>query len=306
MVFGKPGQLQEVKRTLSKSQPGILADLPAMSRYLVLQQLPQSEPAEVLRELEVSEKLVVGLGASLIASLGARIEGLGNFPSYSGPGLTVPSTPSALWCWLRGSDRGELVHESRALMLQLEDCFESVQVVDGFQYRDSRDLSGYVDGTENPKGDDAVKAAIVTGAGDGLDGSSFVSVQQWIHDLGELETMTQAERDNTVGRRLADNEELDDAPASAHVKRTAQESFEPEAFVLRRSMPFASPEDHGLVFVAFGASTAAYEAQLRRMVGAEDGIVDGLFRFTEPVTGAHYWCPPVRGNALDLRALGIG
>ena len=60
-------------------------------------------------------------------------------------------------------------------------------------------------------------------------------------------------------------------------KRTVQESFEPEAFVVRRSVPWADKGGEGLMFVAFGQSLDAFEAQLRRMAGQEDGILDGLF-----------------------------
>jgi putative iron-dependent peroxidase len=41
------------------------------------------------------------------------------------------------------------------------------------------------------------------------------------------------------------------------------------------------------------------------MTGAEDGVVDGLFRFTRPITGGFYWCPPRIDGKLDLRALDI-
>jgi putative iron-dependent peroxidase len=89
------------------------------------------------------------------------------------------------------------------------------------------------------------------------------------------------------------------------VKRTAQESFEPEAFILRRSMPWADDTGAGLVFVAFGRSFDAFEAILRRMVGAEDGVTDALFKFTRPVSGSYFWCPPVIDGKLDLRAVGL-
>jgi putative iron-dependent peroxidase len=142
--------------------------------------------------------------------------------------------------------------------------------------------------------------------GVGFEGGSFVAVQQWIHDFGRFDAMSRDEQDASMGRRREDNEELDDAPLSAHVKRTAQESFDPEAFVLRRSMPWAEGPSAGLVFVAFGRSFDAFEAQLNRMMGLEDGVTDALFRFTRPVTGAYYWCPPVKGSRLDLRALSLG
>lgn len=93
------------------------------------------------------------------------------------------------------------------------------------------------------------------------------------------------------------------SPASAHVKRTAQESFAPEAFVVRRSMPWNDDRQAGLLFLAFGHSLDAFEAQLRRMAGLEDGISDALFRFSKPVSGGYYWCPPLREGRLDLRAV---
>ncbi|MFN9974616.1 MAG: Dyp-type peroxidase, partial [Phycisphaerae bacterium] len=137
----------------------------------------------------------------------------------------------------------------------------------------------------------------------GLAGSSFVAVQQWEHDLERFNAMSPARRDHCIGRRLSDNAELDDAPDSAHVKRTAQESFDPEAFVVRRSMPWTEGQRCGLVFTAFGRSLDAFEAQLRRMLGVEDGTSDALFQFTRPLSGAYFWCPPVKGGRLDLSAI---
>jgi len=148
-----------------------------------------------------------------------------------------------------------------------------------------------------------VEAAIVAGQGGTMDGSSFVAVQLWVHDFKVFDAMPSVAQDNAIGRRKSDNEELKDAPASSHVKRTAQESFEPEAFVLRGSMPWADGMRGGLNFVAFGKSFDAFEAQLKRMVGAEDGIADALFQFTVPVAGSYFWCPPMSDGKLDLRAL---
>lgn len=293
---------------MSTHQPGILAALPAHALYLSFRIIPDTEvagPLTQLAEISDGESLVVGIGASLCAALKTSIPGLRNLTPHVGPGFSVPSTPSALWCWLRGSDRGELMHRARKLQSMLSDAFESESVIEAFMHKDSRDLSGYVDGTENPEGESATQAAFVSGAGEGLDGSSLVAVQKWVHNFEQLEAMPQTEQDHVIGRRRSDNVELEDAPASAHVKRTAQESFEPEAFVLRRSMPWSQGTDAGLVFVAFGKTLDAFDAQLRRMVGLDDGIVDGLFRFTHPVSGSALWCPPMRDGHLDLRALGL-
>ena len=70
-------------------------------------------------------------------------------------------------------------------------------------------------------------------------------------------------------------------------------------------MPWADEYAAGLYFVAFGESFDAFEAQLRRMTGAEDGIVDALFTFTRPVSGGYFWCPPIKDGRLDLAHLGL-
>lgn len=287
---------------MSTPQPGILAPVPPHARYLEFTRIPDHDPALTLGALAarpIDEGLVVGLGPGLVRGLGGEIEGLRPFPALSGPGVEVPSTQADLWCWLRGDDRGRLLHAGRAVTEALAAGFRVSRIVDGFKFEDGRDLTGYEDGTENPEGDAAVEAAMTP------EGASFVSVQQWVHDLAHFQSLPQETCDHIIGRRLSDNEELDDAPDSAHVKRTAQESFTPEAFVLRRSMPWADASGEGLMFVAFGRSLDAFEAQLTRMAGLEDGTVDALFRFSQPVTGGQYWCPPVRDGALDLSSLGL-
>jgi len=201
------------------------------------------------------------------------------------------------------------VHRTKAISAALGATFRLEQTVDAFKYGDGDlglDLTGYEDGTENPSGTEAVNAAIVTDSGPGLDGSSFVAVQQWVHDLVVFAALPPSEQDQIIGRRKSDNEELGDARASAHIKRTEQESFDPEAFILRKSMPWANESEEGLMFVAFGHTLDAFEAQLARMTGLEDDIPDALFRFSRAATGGYYWCPPVSDGRLNLDALQPG
>jgi len=126
-----------------------------------------------------------------------------------------------------------------------------------------------------------------------------------VHDLKPFLARPQDARDLVIGRRLADNQEIADAPPAAHVKRAAQESFDPEAFMLRRSMPWGGVAEKGLYFVAYGESLDRFERVLTRMAGLEDGVVDSLLTFTRAVSGGYYWCPPLRGAGLDLSALGV-
>lgn len=305
-----------METTLKFVQPGVMAPIPPVARYVFFSLVADADRAALaaamgrLAEFTDGESTVVGVGPLLVKALGAEVPGLAEMPVLSDHGVQVPSTPTALWCWLRGSDRGELVLRTRKLERTLAPAFHLDRLVEAFRHGEptavhGRDLSGYEDGTENPQGEDAIAAALVSGQGAGLDESSYVAVQQWVHDLDAFEDMTADVRDHVFGRRIADNEEIEDAPITAHVKRTAQESFDPEAFLLRRSMPWALANKFGLLFVAFGHSHAAFEAQMRRMAGYDDGETDALFGFSKPVSGAYLWCPPVLNGRLDLRQLGL-
>lgn len=290
------------------AQPGILEELPAVARFLEFDLAPDAQPRAALKavaRLVDGTNVVMGVGASLANKLGKPIAGLDAFPAFSGDGVNIPSTPAALWFWLRGDDRGALVHRARAIAHALGSAFTLVRSNDAFRFAGGRDLSGYEDGTENPRDERALHVALVADGSAGMIDASFVAVQQWQHNLDHFESLSQKDRDHVIGRRQRDNQEIKSAPPSAHVKRTAQESFDPNAFVLRRSMPWNDGERHGLVFIAFGATLTPYEMLLQRMTGQDDGILDGLFRFTRPITGAYYWCPPLRNGKVDLRAIGL-
>jgi putative iron-dependent peroxidase len=209
-----------------------------------------------------------------------------------------------MWILLRGSERSSLFERTAQLVELLGDALVLEDALDTFRYRDYRDLTGYEDGTENPKDAAAIAAALVA-EGIGRQGSSFVAVQRWIHDLTRFRGFPAAQRDASIGRRIADNEEIEDAPESAHVKRAAQESFTPEAYMVRHSMPWDNGLQQGTEFIAYGESSDRFENVLRRMLGHEDNIVDALFSFSRPVTGGYYWCPPLRDGHLDLSNIGV-
>ncbi len=294
-------------------QSGILAPLPRTGRYLVF---ALAEPAAArmallrVAPLVDGERCVLALGLDLVAACGAAVPGLHPFPRLLLGAAPLPATEHALCCWLRGDDTGELLALSRKLEAAAAPALRLTKVLDAFRHGGGpgvhgRDITGYEDGTENPVDDLALAAAAVAGAADGMTGSSFMAWQPWRHDFAAFDAMSGMEQDNAIGRRRSDNAELEDAPLSAHVKRTAQEDFEPPAFLLRRSMSWARGRQAGLVFVAFGHSLDAFEAQLRRMLGLDDGITDALFRFSMPTDGACFWCPPMRDGAPDLRQLAL-
>ncbi len=305
-------------KTNNKSyQPGILDPVPAVARHVFFALAETGANAPAIREalcrlspLANGSDVVVGIGPSLAAALGVSVPGLHEFPDLSGQRVEVPSTPGTLWCWVRGDDLGDLLHLTRRVQKALAPVFAVRHVVDAFRHAlgesgHGKDLTGYEDGTENPQGEAAEEAAFANGQGAGLDGSSYVAVQQWVHDLDAFDALAGEEQDRHFGRRRSDNEELEDSPTWAHVKRTAQESFDPPAFILRRSMPWMMSMQAGLMFVAFGKSFDAFEAQMRRMAGCDDGVTDAMFRISKPVSGAFFWCPPMREGKLDLRQLRV-
>lgn len=276
------------------AQQGILDDVPSVACHLFYALHTVEQARGCLQQLALvadGVHTVVGIGASLAAAFGVTVPGLRVLTVKVASGIEVPSTPYALWCWLRGEDQGELWHRARQINTLMLPAFHMTESIDTFKYDSGRDLSGYEDGTENPKADAAITAAILSSSQSKWNGSSFVALQQWQHDMSAFDSMSTNEQNNVIGRDVVSNKELSEAPISAHVKRTAQESFTPPAFVLRRSMPWKSNLTAGLMFVAFGSSFDAFEALLKRMCGEEDGVIDALFRFTRPINGAYFWCP---------------
>ncbi len=285
------------------AQPAILRPVPPAARFVTFALRDKADPTPGLRRLSDQGhdgRSVVGFGAPLLARIGAGIDGLRGFPIDLG---LFPATQGSLWLALSHTDRGAAFDAGRAIAGTLGSGFTVVEEIDAFTYRRGKDLSGFEDGTENPTGKAAQKAAFIAERGRGLEGGTFVAVQRWVHDLRAMEAMSEDARNAVVGRKRKGNQEIADAPASAHVKRTNQAT--PESFILRRSMPYGGIKEHGLYFVAYGQSLDRFENHLRRMAGRDDGVVDGMMSFTRAVTGGYYFCPPVVRGKLDMSAVGF-
>jgi len=285
---------------LNSFQAGILAEIPRFGRYAFFD-LSKGASADAIKDAlsRIAPKpqqvdFVVGIGLQTAQAVGYQVAGLREFSTIKG----VPSTPAALLLWLRGDEGAKpLMVFEQALCAELVPAFVLRESVAAFKHTvgnddTARDLTGYEDGTENPKGKKAMECAFLESDDKVLNRSSFLALQRWQHDWEAFRAMPVKQQDYAIGRRKSNNEELEDAPISAHVKRTAQEDFDPEAFVLRRSMPWRDKNGAGLMFAAFGKSFDAFEAQMHRMAGMDDGVVDGLFQFSKPLTTSYFWCPP--------------
>ncbi|WP_207062337.1 Dyp-type peroxidase domain-containing protein [Motiliproteus sp. SC1-56] len=278
---------------MSFAQPGILEPRPDCSRYLFFALRPEAATQTLrarLERLADGDRLVVGLGSSLVEHLGGTIEPLRPFPAQSHRGIDIPSTPFALWCWLRGEDRGELLHRGRMIERQLNEDLSLELAIEGFRFGPGLDLTGDGEDLENPEGEEAVLAAI-THLPERLAGSSFVAVQQWQHDLDSFDALSDRAP------------EAPDEPAAPRAPAPKQEDFAPERLMLRRSQPWIEGRRAGLVFIAFGQSLDAFEARLRCLIGLEDHLPASLFRYSRPLSGSYYWCPPLHQGRLDLSAL---
>src|SRR5438552_9344851 len=171
-----------------RSQPGILSGPQPVGRSLTFRLVPNIDPRPALARLRDDfglENGVVGLGPSLVRGVGHQVDGLRPFPALAGSGVAVPSTQQALWIYLRGPGRGATFDATERAQASLDGALVLDDALDTFVYRDGRDLSGHLDGTENPQGAAAVAAAVVSG-GPGFGGSSFVAVQRWVHDLASF------------------------------------------------------------------------------------------------------------------------
>lgn len=248
----------------------------------------------------VAEGVVVGLGGPLLDAVGAHVPGYRPFERLQQGRHTLPATPHALWTLALGASPGEVFQRAEALKQRLAAHLRVSEARTMFSYRQGRDLTGYQDGTANPRGDEAWAAALIE---DGpFEHGSFALVQRWLHFRERFAALPQAERDLTIGRTLEGDVEMDDAPPTAHIKRTEQEDFDPPAFLLRRSMPWGDLRRHGLVFIAFASDLSKPERMLRRMVGLEDGLQDALLGHSQAETGAYYFVPPVADGRLLLPA----
>ncbi len=244
------------------------------------------------------EGVVIGVGAPLLQAVGAQVAGLLPYARLVHGRHALPETQHALWTLVLGAGPGVVFEQAEQLKQALSPFLRLAEATSLFSYRSGRDLTGYRDGSANPEGDAAREAALIA---DGpLRAGSFALVQRWLHFRERFQALPVAQRDRVIGRTLEQDEEMDDAPPSAHIKRTEQEDFDPPAFMLRRSMPWGDARRHGLQFIAFMSDLGKSQAMLERMLGLSDGIADALLEHSQAETGAYYLVPPVREGRLVL------
>jgi porphyrinogen peroxidase len=242
---------------------------------------------------------VTGIGAGLWDTLaaGQRPAGLHPFQEIKAAGRHAVSTPGDLLFHIRAA-RMDLCYElATRIMSRLGGAVRVVDEVHGFRYFDSRDVIGFVDGTENPDGA-AAAAAVLIGAEDpDFAGGSYVIVQKYLHDMAGWNALSTEEQERIIGReKLSDIELSDDVkPASAHnALTTILDADGEEVKILRDNMPFGSPGrgEHGTYFIGYARSPDPTEQMLRNMfIGSPEGNYDRLLDFSVAVTGTLFFVP---------------
>ena len=156
-------------------------------------------------------------------------------------------------------------------------------------YRHDRDLTGFIDGSENPTLLDAPTAALLPEGVPGAAGSILL-LQKWKHKVTEWEALPTARQEGIMGRTKLDSIELENKPSDSHVARTDQDEF---GHIFRRNMPYGNIQDHGTVFVGFSADQKRLSKMLDSMAGLITGKRDALTRFSQPLTDSYYFVPSV-------------
>jgi porphyrinogen peroxidase len=211
-------------------------------------------------------------------------------------GFAMPGTQHDALVWLSGSEYEVVFDMARTIIQDLAGLAALAEETSGWSYRHDRDLTGFIDGSENPTLLDAPVAALIPEGTAGA-GGSVLLVQKWKHKVAEWDATPVAEQERIMGRTKPDSIELENKPTDAHVARTDQDEF---GHIFRRNTPYGSMGDHGTMFVGFSAEQTRLSRMLESMAGLVTGRRDALTRFAQPLTGSYYFVPSVEG----LRRLG--
>ncbi|MDQ1382956.1 MAG: porphyrinogen peroxidase [Actinomycetota bacterium] len=284
------------------AQPGIFAQGTRSHRHLEFDSNDGVAPEALLEALRGLRQpsvtagganIVVGFRASLWEELDPNARGVGDFtfPVLDG----VANTPHDVWVWTHGTGEDVMLDVARAVAALLAPVAHLATDVAGFVYHDGRDLTGFIDGTENPVVEEANTAAIVPDGQPGA-GGAYAITQRWVHDLAAFHALAVDDQERVFGRTKPDSVELDGTakPANAHIARVVIEEDGEELEIYRRSVPYGQVAELGLYFVAFSADHTRFDKMLRRMFGhSGDGLHDHLTDFSRPVSGAAYFVPSV-------------
>jgi len=232
-----------------------------------------------------------------VVSPGKRPRGLRPFKALDIDGRRAPNTGGDLLFHILSKREDLNVELALCIKRALGNTVEVMDEVHGFRYLDSRDLTGFIDGTENPKGKERAAVALIGKEDFVFAGGSFVFTQRYVHNLQQWVTIPEKEQEKIIGRRKRDSKELSDKakPPTAHISRVVIEENGEELEIVRHSFPYARANEAGLFFIAYNKTIDTFEKMLGRMMGASgDGLHDHLMDHTRAVSGAIFFAPSLQ------------
>jgi putative iron-dependent peroxidase len=286
---------------LALPQPGILGLGTQAQTYLELDLVdPRPAYAAVLAAAaEVAGGLVTGQGCNLVVGFrpelwrsiapGACPDGVHGFDEpVTGPdGFTMPATQHDIVVWIAAGSRDLVWDEAVRAQRALESVAAVATETNGWTYHHRLDLTGFVDGTENPPLGAAPAYALVS-SGPGV-GGSVLLLQRWSHDAVAWERIGTSAQEQVMGRtKDAASIELDDKSPTSHIARTDQDEL---GKILRRNIPYGGVGRHGTLFVGLCGQQRVLHEMLLHMAGADGKGRDDLTRYTTAETGAYYFLP---------------
>jgi porphyrinogen peroxidase len=204
-------------------------------------------------------------------------------------GFVMPATQHDALVWLSGSAYDIVFDMARSVVRTLAASAALREETSSWSYQHDRDLTGFIDGSENPTLLDAPAEALLPEGVAGA-GGSVLLLQKWQHQVTAWEALSVEQQERIMGRTKRDSVELENKAPDSHVARTDQDTF---GHIFRRNMPYGSVDDHGTVFVGFSADQRRLSGMLNSMAGLVTGQRDALTRFTVPLTGSYYFVPSV-------------
>src|SRR6201993_38440 len=205
-------------------------------------------------------------------------------------GFVMPSTQHDALVWLSGSAYDVIFDMARAVVHDLAGQASLGEETSSWPYRHDRDLTGFIDGSENPTLLDAPNAALLPEGTPGAAGSILL-LQKWKHNVAEWEAVPVHQQELIMGRTKPDSIELENKPSDSHVARTDQDEF---GHIFRRNTPYGHIDDHGTVFVGLSADQKRLSGMLDSIAGLINGTRDSLTRYNQPMTGSYYFVPFLR------------
>jgi putative iron-dependent peroxidase len=250
------------------------------------------------RDLEGGLSCVMGFGSDAWDRLfGApRPAELHPFREFRAGARHAVSTPGDLLFHIRAKRMDLSFELATQIMARIGNAVSPVDEVQGFRYFDDRDLLGFVDGTENPRGSAAAEAVVIGDEDRDFAGGSYVIVQKYLHNLDGWNTLSTEAQEHIIGRTKLSDIELDDSvkPTSAHNALTTIVENGKEVKILRDNMPFGRPGngEFGTYFIGYSRSPRTIEQMLENMfVGRPPGNYDRLLDFSRAVTGNLFFVP---------------